>query len=1249
MALEKQIIPISFGQGVNTKVDVKQQIEGKLRRAVNVVFETVLSAKKRNGYDSILLYETDGTRIDMAQALSKYNKELVVFDTSKLYSFSESLQKLQVKGNIYNIYPFTTPVLNNSYNHDGLDLVTVENLNVHTYHNTMLNDVRYSVQDIETKSLLISDDIVAANSSIAQVAAIQNFIYIVYVSGANLYYKRFNILTPSVLESAVLLVSDVDTSAPKVDIINGPDKIIIAYNSTQVGSKLHVFGIDAAGVASSVIGVPSATASHAIDIILDASFRAIISYSNGTNVSCVIFPYNLVSVLKPPVIIETISGVKAISAIESSSGVYKIFYEVSAASSVDYYIKCSQMTFAGVVSATAVYMRSVGLASKVFAQNSIIYVPMVFVSTLQSTYFLADQSGTIVAKWSQNNGGGHITSGVLAQTTVYSDTEIIITSQVKKKLVSENGTFYGLLGVNATTIDFAYSSPYQTSFFADNLHISGGLLQMYDGDSVVEHGFNVFPEDLVSTLQDTVAQGELEPGNYGYKALYRWTDNAGQEHRSAPSTDFPVQFVSSLAPTATLSTESNITLTSAIVGSYANGNTFTVIVNAPAANPTNTILATTSGTVAATILTITPNDGTNNSLVPVTLTTAELALLITNGTVAGKTVTLTDTSYLLPDVSATGGSSANIVAGSFSATFANGAGLAPTGTLATTVPVQLYSRTVGTSKNGVKFTLEVAAATNNPTNTILAVYTGTATDIVLTITPNDGTNNGAIPVDLTTAQLAQLLTVGAVTGKNVTVTDSSSLSSDLRATGGGPQNLVDAGEGDGLATSLQNGALVTSFKVAVPTLRLSAKSNVVIELYRTEDNGNIYYLVTSDSAPNFNNKTVNTITITDTLSDEDLISRQPLYTNGGVLDNIPAPTTTVMAVHTTSGRLIVASQEQPLVQYSKIRQAGMPVEFNDDLVKEIDPEPGKITALGVMDDKIIIFQENGIQYFSGAGPTNTGSQDLFTDPELVSSDVGCTEPNSVVFTGLGIFFKSTKGIYLLGRDLSLKYIGADVEAYNPLQITSAKVISDFNQIRFTTSDGDCLVYNYFLEQWATFDNHKALDAEIVDNQYYYLRTNRELFKENPSSFSDNGSPIKLLLETGWLNMSALQGAQRLYQLMLLGDYKSEHTLKISAAFNYIEAYTQTKSIVPSDRLIDATPYGGYSPYGLPTSVPYGGAGKPYQARFDFKFQKCQSVRILIEDEQSVAGEGLALSAMTVLVGGKGGLFKIDNNGKFGLE
>ena len=141
-------------------------------------------------------------------------------------------------------------------------------------------------------------------------------------------------------------------------------------------------------------------------------------------------------------------------------------------------------------------------------------------------------------------------------------------------------------------------------------------------------------------------------------------------------------------------------------------------------------------------------------------------------------------------------------------TVSNVGGAYPSGTTTALVANITYtSATIGTSRNGDTITIQVAAALANPTDTILAVVTGTVDTVVITITPNDGTNNAATPVDLTTAELAELVSSGAVVGKDVTVTDVGSLLADLSAVGGDDTVLVDAGEGDGAAATLSDGSV----------------------------------------------------------------------------------------------------------------------------------------------------------------------------------------------------------------------------------------------------------------------------------------------------------------------------------------------------------------------------------------------------------------------------------------------------------
>ena len=131
--------------------------------------------------------------------------------------------------------------------------------------------------------------------------------------------------------------------------------------------------------------------------------------------------------------------------------------------------------------------------------------------------------------------------------------------------------------------------------------------------------------------------------------------------------------------------------------------------------------------------------------------------------------------------------------------------VAASGSIATTTPIVVTAVTSGIAANGTTVTIQVEAAAANPTDTVLAVVTGTSAAIVITITPNDGTNNGATPVPLTTAELRELIATGDVVAKSMTVTDASSLLDEITATGGGADNLADSGEGDGEVATLSGG------------------------------------------------------------------------------------------------------------------------------------------------------------------------------------------------------------------------------------------------------------------------------------------------------------------------------------------------------------------------------------------------------------------------------------------------------------
>jgi hypothetical protein len=286
-------------------------------------------------------------------------------------------------------------------------------------------------------------------------------------------------------------------------------------------------------------------------------------------------------------------------------------------------------------------------------------------------------------------------------------------------------------------------------------------------------------------------------------------------------------------------------------------------------------------------------------------------------------------------------------------------------------------------------------------------------------------------------------------------------------------------------------------------------------------------------------------------------------------------------------------------------------------------------ALASMDSNLIILKQKALYTLSGEGPDNLGLQNDYRQPNLITSDVGCTDPNSVVSTPMGLMFKSDKGIYLLTRNFELRYVGAPVEGYNSSAITSATLMADLNEVRFTTATGTCLVYDYFQNRWSTHENLRAVDAMIYDGKFTYLRSDAT-FMAQSTEFSDNGDYVPMALESAWIQLGGIQGYQRFYKMFILGNYLNAHKLRISFAYDFNDTFVDDV-IVDCTTLYDNGTYGD-GDYG---DGIYGGPGNVYQMEVRPKRQKCESFRFKVETiRDGVNGADCTISNFMLVIGSK---------------
>jgi hypothetical protein len=428
-------------------------------------------------------------------------------------------------------------------------------------------------------------------------------------------------------------------------------------------------------------------------------------------------------------------------------------------------------------------------------------------------------------------------------------------------------------------------------------------------------------------------------------------------------------------------------------------------------------------------------------------------------------------------------------------------------------------------------------------------------------------------------------------------------------------------------------------EVNVPTLRLGYKTtSTLIKIFRSSVAEPVFTFVGELG----NDPTVKFVTFTDTQADSAIIGNEILYTNGGVLPNQSGPPCSAITIY--DNRLWTVSSENPdIIYYSKLVIPGEPVEMTDFQSLYIAPTQsaqgttGSVTALAPLDDKLIIFKEDAIYYLNGTGPDATGANSQYSEPIFVTSTVGCKYPKSIVFIPNGLMFQSDKGIWLLGRDLSTNYIGAQVEDFTTdAETITALNIPNTNQVRFIMTSGITLMYDYFFQQWGSFTGIGSLAATLYNQLHTYFDQYGRLFTEKPGSYVDGQNPVEMRFKTNWFAMSGILGFQRAYFLFMLGQYLSPHKLFINVSYDFNPNATQQLIVTPDNF---ASVFGGNPVFG--SGYVFGGPSQVEKWRLMLQQQKCDSIQFEFIEQYDPSygvqpGAGLTMSGLNFVVGVKSG-------------
>lgn len=568
--LQKQNVPINFSQGMDTKSDPNQLQIGKFVYLKNAVFDKIGRLSKRNGYA-----ELSALPDDKSTFVTTFNGNLTAFG-EHLFVYNHGSDNWLEETTFTTFNYDTLPLIRNNLNqtragvavsNNGLVCVTFTEQNV--VGSTAYETYKYALVDSETgQSIVAPTQITSTYGTVSGSARVFNLgNYFILVFGAfdgasyHLQYKSISInnLTSTGIGAATDVTDSYTPATTKsFDGIVSNNNLYLSWNgASQSGIKTAY--LDQYLNLTSTVVIGSNTASI-ISVTSDETQTSPIiwttSYIAGSNSGYVVATnQNLSTIFSSRQFISSSTAQLLNITTTARQNTLNIFSEVSnyytygtASSVASNYIIKQSVNSSGSASAKSVVTRSVGLGSKACFCGTTSYFLTTYQSANQSTYFLQDENGNVRVKLAYGNGGGYVTTG-LSSFSLYNDIHYVgylaknLVQAVNKDTNVAAGTqtagIYSQTGVNLAKIH-ADSEHLCVAEIANNLHTNCGFLWNYDGYSLNENNFFLYPDNIVLVPRPG---GNMTAQTYYYQVTYEWSDNQGLIHRSAPS--LPVSITNS--------------------------------------------------------------------------------------------------------------------------------------------------------------------------------------------------------------------------------------------------------------------------------------------------------------------------------------------------------------------------------------------------------------------------------------------------------------------------------------------------------------------------------------------------------------------------------------------------------------------------------------------------------------------------------------------------------------------------------
>lgn len=560
--LTKQLLGLDFTQGMDVRTDVKLVMPGKLARLENCHWSSSGTARKntiskRYGSQPLSQDVLGGGSIASAEALEAFKNELLMVSSKALYSYSSAADKWAPRGaandatfahlslrQVAGQGDMITVPRHDSASAGGFTVVAYFGLpsgvgaTPELFANVIDNSTGALIQRTQLSTGTVSYN---STSSGPRVVAVGTSVLVFWVTTSG--QVRVRVLdtgNPETFGAETTIRTDAHGTGQLAAVAHGSN-VVISYKKSTA-SDLMLVQTSAAGVVAgspAPITITPATAPQGPLALASDGTRIYVVYGLAT--VCELRVYTSAFVIsvaaatldaaKPARIAigAGIGGVAFTALIERDGG--GLANEASKAT----------FTSAGVSGVGAVLLHNVRIVGDIGVIDSRGFALVNHNVTLFSGDFTVQPSSFVI-----DVSTGDVVARVLAGSAQWVDTQtysppraIVSGSQISWAVIARGKITFGATGdyslpsLQMADLVFKASAEIQRAIAGGCLHFAAALPMVYDGNTLVESGFNLAPEGLIA--QATGAAGSLSAGSYQWIAMAEWTNSAGIIERSTPS------------------------------------------------------------------------------------------------------------------------------------------------------------------------------------------------------------------------------------------------------------------------------------------------------------------------------------------------------------------------------------------------------------------------------------------------------------------------------------------------------------------------------------------------------------------------------------------------------------------------------------------------------------------------------------------------------------------------------------------